>query len=212
MFGIGKIKFLLFKMKWRKNCHNTTYAVNSFNPDCVTVGRYTYGGIDVLTYNNENTLQIGHFCSIAENVKFILSGDHNVNTVSTFPFKVKVMNEDLEGISKGNIIVKDDVWIGYGATIMSGVEIGQGAVVAAGAVVTKSVPPYAIVGGVPGRIIKYRFSEEIINYLLSLDYQKLEDSLIVEHINAMYTSIDEMTLDDVKEYFKWFPQKVKDDA
>ncbi len=210
MFGIGKIKFLLFKKKWRgKNSHNTTYAVNSFNPDCVTVGRYTYGGINVLTYNNENTLQIGHFCSIAENVKFILSGDHNVNTVSTFPFKVKVMNEELEGISKGNIIVKDDVWIGYGATIMSGVEIGQGAVVAARAVVTKNVPPYAIVGGVPAKIIKYRYPEDIVSYLEEIDYSKLDKIMIEDHISELYSELGSMSLDNVKNSLAWFPRKKK---
>lgn len=193
---------------WRKkNSHNTTYAVNSFNPDCVTVGQYTYGGINVLTYNNENVLQIGHFCSIAENVKFILSGDHKVNTVSTFPFKVKVMNEDLEGISKGNIIVKDDVWIGYGATIMSGVEIGQGAVVAAGAVVTKDVPPYAIVGGVPAKVIKYRYDKDAVEFLMQLDYARLNKNMIFTHKNMLYQEIDRFSITELKDILYWFPKK-----
>lgn len=70
-----------------------------------------------------------------------------------------------EATSKGDIVVKDDVWIGYGSIILSGVHIGQGAVIAAGSVVSHDVPPYAIVGGVPARLIKYRFSEEMTKKL-----------------------------------------------
>ena len=122
--------------------------------DEVSVGRYTYGGIRVINYNKKEYLKIGSFCSIAQEVTFILNADHRVDTLSTFPFKVKVLGENLEGFSKGDIIVDDDVWIGYRATVMSGVHIGQGAVVAAGAVVTKDVPENTIVGGIPTKVIK----------------------------------------------------------
>lgn len=81
--------------------------------------------------------------------------------VSTYPFKRKLFHGGEEAVSKGDIIVGDDVWVGYGATILSGVHIGQGAVIAAGAVVNKDVPPYAIVGGIPAKVIKYRFSESV---------------------------------------------------
>lgn len=77
-----------------------------------------------------------------------LAMDHNLKSVSTFPFKRRIFYENLwEGQGKGDIIVKDDVWIGTGAKIMSGVTIGQGSVIAAGAVVTKSIPPYVVCGG-----------------------------------------------------------------
>lgn len=184
---LEKIKFKLYRKKWRKvNGHNRTSPMNVFPLDLVSVGKKTYGNLYVLAFNRDSKLEIGHFCSIAPGVTFILSADHPTDKVSTFPFKVKIMGEALEGTSKGDIIVGDDVWIGYGATIMSGVKIGQGAVIAAGAVVTKDVPPYAIVGGVPAKIIKYRFSEEQISELIKIDYSRLEDSDIVSHIDELY--------------------------
>lgn len=134
--------------KWRKkNLHNKTMPVNDFDFNSVSVGNYTYGGIQVCNYNLYEKLDIGNFCSIASETMFVLNADHNVNTISSFPFKVKCLGvEKFEALSKGDIIVGDDVWIGYRATILSGVHIGQGAVIAAGAVVTRDVPPYAIVG------------------------------------------------------------------
>ena len=113
----------------------------------------------------------------------------------------------MEAISKGDIIVDDDVWIGYGATILSGVHIGQGAVIAAGAVVTKDVPPYAIVGGVPAKVIKYRFSPEIIQQLMKLDYSKLTEDMIRERIDDLYTSLDGKTPEEVGKPLEWFPKK-----
>ena len=104
-------------------------------------------------------------------------------------------------------MVDDDVWIGYGVIVMSGVHIGQGAVIAAGAVVTKDVPPYAIVGGVPSKVIKYRFNQSIIGFLLTLDYEKLDTELVQSHIDELYSPIDGMELDDIKEVYRWFPKK-----
>lgn len=202
MLGIGRVKHYLFERKWKKkNRHNGTYAVNVFDMTKVEVGIYTYGGVNVLTYNDEAKLKIGNYCSIASNVTFILSADHYVDHISTFPFKVKVLGEKLEGVSKGNIVVQDDVWIGYGTTVLSGVTIGQGAVVAAGSVVTKDVPAYAIVGGVPAKIIKYRFDKEIVKKLAELDYSKLDRSIIEQNINNIYSTVNE-SYD-----LEWFPKK-----
>lgn len=91
--------------------------------------------------------------------------------------------------------------------ILSGVHIGQGAVVAAGAVVTKDVPPYAIVGGVPAKVIKYRFSPEVIEQLLKLDYSKLTDDMIRERIDELYTSLEGKSLEEVEKLLEWFPKK-----
>ncbi|NLK24601.1 MAG: CatB-related O-acetyltransferase [Clostridiales bacterium] len=107
----------------------------------------------------------------------------------------------IDAISKGDIIVRDDVWIGQRAIILSNVNIGQGAVIAAGSVVTKDVPPYAIVGGVPAKVIKYRFSPEMIKELLKIDYSKLTDEMIKEHINDFYTE-----LKDIKQ-LEWVPKR-----
>lgn len=139
----------------KKNKHNFTIVENCFNFSKVTVGKYTYGPIKALSFGNNNEkLVIGSFCSIAKEVTFLLGGAHNYQTLSTYPFPVKWFSEDTP--SKGPIIIDDDVWIGYKATILSGVHIGQGAVIAAGAVVTKDVPAYSIVGGVPAKVIKFK--------------------------------------------------------
>lgn len=197
-----KIKRIIFKIKWRKsNGHNGTYAENIFSANDVKIGKYTYGPLYVLNFDTNSKLIIGNYCSIALNVVFCLGADHKVETVSTFPFKVKVLGEKAEAISKGDIIIGDDVWIGHGSTIMSGVTVGQGAVVAAGAVVTRDVPPYAIVGGVPAKVIKYRFSDEIIQELLKVDYNKLDESMIREHINELYYNVN-----DLKQ-ISWLPRK-----
>lgn len=197
-----KIHLYFFRKRWRKkNGHNTTIALNEFITDCVSVGEYTYGGLRIINYNENEKLKIGNYCSIAQEVTFILNADHRMDTISSFPFKVKVLDEHVEGTSKGDIVVDDDVWIGYGATIMSGVHIGQGAVVAAGAVVTKDVPPYAIVGGVPAKVIKYRFPETMIEELLKIDYSKLTEETIKSHIDELYTELEDVGQLD------WLPKR-----
>ena len=200
---IEKMKKKIFQRKWRKsNMHNYTVAVNCFDMNKVTVGKYTYGGIEILDFDTSSKLEIGNFCSIAPNVFFCLGADHMINTISSYPFKVKVLGEKSEAISKGDIIISDDVWLGYGVKIMSGVKIGQGAVIAAGAVVTKDIPPYAIAGGVPAKVIKYRFSEEIIAELLKVDYSQLNEDMVREHIGDLYQN-----LTDVNQIV-WMPRKV----
>ena len=104
-----------------------------------------------------------------------MEAEHKANYISTYPFEQRLYNnyEKNECVSKGNISIDDDVWIGQNAIVMSGVHIGQGAVVGAGAVVTKDVPPYAIVCGVPAKVIKYRFNQNIIDEVLKVDCSKL---------------------------------------
>lgn len=191
MWLVKRLKQHLFASRWRKqNAHNSTMPLNRFNEKNVEVGKYTYGGLYVLSFDDSQQLKIGSFCSIAPNVAFILSADHRTDTVSTFPFRVKVLGEEKEGISKGNIVVEDDVWIGYGSTIMSGVRIGQGAVIAAGAVVTKDVPPYAIVGGVPARIIRYRFSAQQRVEAEQIDYDKIDEAFIRSNTKRFCEPVD----------------------
>lgn len=198
-----QIQFNKFRRDWRKqNSNNFTVPNNTFPPNCVKVGSYTYGNLNVITFSDNSCLSIGNFVSIAGNVSFLLDTEHYLEHISTYPFAVKIVHScDSESFSKGNIIIDDDVWIGYGSTIMSGVHIGQGAVVATGAVVTKNVPPYAIVGGVPAKVIKYRFSSDMIEELLKVDYGKLSEKTIKEHIDELYTE-----LDDVKQ-LDWLPRR-----
>ncbi len=129
----------------------------------VKVGRYTYGVPRIDSYrNSEQKIIIGNFCSIGPDVRLITGGIHPGNWVSTFPIRDFVgIQAPYDGIpfSKGDIKIGNDVWIGTGATILSGVTIDNGAIIMAGSMVTKSIPAYAVVGGVPAKIIKYRFNE-----------------------------------------------------
>lgn len=198
---IYRIKLKFFQIKWRKgNLQNQTVPTHIFLSELVSVGKGTYGKLSVLTYDEKTKLSIGNYCSIAPEVVFIPSADHYLNHISTYPFLVKVLDKKFEGVTKGDIIVDDDVWIGYGAAIMSGVHIGQGAVIAAGAVVTKDVPPYAVVGGVPAKVIKYRFKEEIIKELIKSDYSKLTKEMIQAHEKELYAD-----LTDIKQ-LEWLPK------
>ena len=199
----NQLKYFCFKRQWLlKNKLSETYPVRICHPSIISVGNYTYGPIDVVAANDKYSLKIGNYCSIGGDTRFILSMEHYTDHISTYPFKVMcIKSEQSEAFAKGDIIVNDDVWIGQRATILSGVHIGQGAVVAAGAVVTKDVPPYAIVGGVPAKIIKYRFSPEIIEKLMRIDYSKLDKETVEKNIDKLYEPVTEDT------DLSWLPQK-----
>lgn len=195
---IRLIKLFFFKKWWRKhNRDNQTYPLDLFPKSTCEVGRYTYGGIKINTMGEGYRLIIGDFCSIGPNVVFVLKADHPINRISTFPFKVKSLGGEFEAISKGNIVLEDDVWIGCNVTVLSGVHIGQGAVVAAGAVVDKDVPPYAVVGGVPAKVIKYRFTEDMIEELLKIDYKKISKDIITNNLDALYTPLSETNYKEI---------------
>lgn len=125
---------------------------------------------------NGDKLKIGKFCSIACGAKFIFtSANHKMASLSTYPFPIFFAEWGLEGKNirdawdnKGDIVIGSDVWIGYEAVILSGVHIGDGAIIGARAVVTKDVAPYTIVGGVPAKPIRRRFDDETIEKLESL--------------------------------------------
>ena len=179
------LKTRFAKEIWKKhNQHNRTF-LNEGNytdyyikrikeNDLISVGNMTYGGLNVYSSNNENEkLVIGNYCSIASTSSFILSGEHYYSYISTYPFKVKCFNHLTEAICKGPIIIEDDVWIGDRAMILSGVHIHQGAIIAAGSVVVNDVDEYSIVGGVPAKHIKYRFSPYVIEQLRNLRWEKI---------------------------------------
>ena len=127
---------------------------------------------------NGDTLRIGKFCSIACGAKFLFaSANHTQTSVSTYPFPIFFEEWDLDigdvtlaWDHKGDIVIGNDVWIGYEAVVMAGVTIGDGAIIGARAVVTKDVPPYTIVGGVPAREIRRRFSDDVIARLQELKW------------------------------------------
>lgn len=202
--GIGRrVKIVFNKYQWKKcNKHNNTYIVSDYGFDNVLVGNFSYGPIDVDVTDNNGLLKIGSYCSLADGCKFILGQGHQLKTISTFPFKKALFDEDENQTKSGKIVVEDDVWIGYGATILSGVCIGQGAVVAAGAVVSKNVPPYAIVGGIPAKIIKYRFEPDLIKELLKIDYSRLTKEEIEKHKDVLNIPLNN------KNQLKWMPKRM----
>jgi acetyltransferase-like isoleucine patch superfamily enzyme len=127
------------------------------------IGDYTEGRPVVKCYCPETKLKIGKFCAISSSAIIMLGGEHHTDALALYMFS----RGDL---SKGNITIGNDVWIGEEALILSGVTIGDGTVIGARSVVTKDVPPYAVVGGNPARIIRYRFGKEEIAHLLEIQW------------------------------------------
>ena len=161
-----------------------------FPIDSVHVGANSYGPLRVIPFSQyDGQLYIGAFCSIAGGVTFLLGGEHDYRNVSTYPFKAYYLQEG-EALSKGDIVIDDDVWIGYGCIILSGVHLARGTVVAAGSVVVSSAEPYSIIGGNPARLIKKRFTDETIGRLMKIDFSTWDEEFIVNNIERLYTHVD----------------------
>ena len=191
-----------FSAEWRKrNMHNFTTRANPFHIDAVRVGKGTYGNLFVITRDYQGVkLIIGSYCSIADGVKFLLSGNHQYDIISTYPYELLILNDKEAGIAvaKGDICVGDDVWIGANAIICSGVTIGQGAIIAAGAVVTKDVEPYAIVGGNPAKVIKYRFGESVRKKLEKIDIEQIFDKARKSgNFQTLHTVLNEDNISEI---------------
>ena len=168
----------------------------------VTMGNYSYVGRGTIIHNTK----IGKFCSISD---FCVIGlpSHGMNTISTSPLFSSIRNgtksswvqKDMPHTAV-DVKIGNDVWVGYRVIIPSNVTIGDGAVIAAGAVVTKDVPPYAVVGGVPAKVLRYRFSQEIIDELLRIKFWDLNDEEIKKNIELFQK--DNLTLDDLRHWIK----------
>jgi acetyltransferase-like isoleucine patch superfamily enzyme len=149
-----------------------------------SMGRFSYGHPIVLSYYSSRKVIIGNFCSIANGVTILTGGEHQTDWVTTYPFNTlfKKFQQTKNDITKGDVIIGNDVWIGLNATILPGVKINDGAVVGANSVVTKDVPPYAIVAGNPAKLIRMRFDRETIDSLLRIkwwnwDIQRIMDNM-----------------------------------
>lgn len=150
----------------------------------IKIGRHSYGlkPSSVMFYSPTIDLQVGNFCSIAKEVVFLIKAQHPIDTASTFP--LRTFARGTEYLGSKPIIVGHDVWIGFRSTIMSGVTLGNGSIVAAGSVVTKDVPPYAIVAGVPAKILRYRYDEKTIARMEEIAWWFWDDDKITSNIDA----------------------------
>lgn len=207
---INKLKFRAYKKKWRKiNNNNFTTPKKIINFDLVQIGIGTYGTIDIETWNNpEEKLIIGKYCAIAKDVKFLLGGNHDSETLSTYPFSYYFENKLGVGNTKGPIIVEDGVWIGTRALILSGVTIGKGAIIGAGCVVHKDVPQYAVVVGNRMRIVKYRFSEEIRRRLQNIDYYNyINKDFYIKNRDLFSRTLSEELITKMEQEATWINPK-----
>ena len=202
----------------RTNDFQTIYLKDTITNPNIIVGDYTiyndfvsdptkFEKNNVLYHYpiNNDKLIIGKYCSIACGAKFIFtSANHTLKSLSTFPFPIffEEWNLDKKNITsawdnKGDIVIGNDVWIGYEAIILSGVHIGDGAIIGTRAVVTKDVPPYSIVGGVPAKEIKKRFEENTINQLLQIQWWNWSFNKIQQYLpDIMNGKIDKLFNND----------------
>ena len=190
-----------FQKNWKaRNKHNyTSIGDRTFPIENVKVGHYSYGMLNVqsMYVQPAEKLTIGNFVSVAPGATFLLGMNHQINTITTYPLYSRFIEYDKkDSTSNGEIIIEDEVWIGTNAMILSGLTIGKGAIIAAGSIVTKDVPPYSIYGGNPSKLIKYRFSEDIIQELLTFNLMDISIEKIKKNIDLFYSEIK--TLEDVK--------------
>lgn len=189
-----------------ENIKSICYIKNVITRSNIIVGDYTYyddiNGSERfeehVTYHYEfygDKLIIGKFCAIAHGINFVMNGaNHRMNSVTTYPFSLMGggWEKSTPSVSdlpfKGDTVVGNDVWIGQNVTVMPGIHIGDGAIIAANSVVTKDVPPYHIAGGNPIRIIKKRFNDELINYLLNLKWWDWPPIKIFDNLEILCSS------------------------
>lgn len=192
---------MLRRIKWRiLKFIKKGYLLRHHN---IHIDKFTYGIPNVFFGREGKTeLYIGKFCSIPHRrMTFMLGGEHNLSYITTFPLNMEF--SQLRGVknetSKGDIKVGNDVWFGINSTVLSGVTIGDGAVIGYGALVTKDVPAYAIVGGVPAKIIRYRFSEEQIDALLKIKWWEWSENKLINSLPLIASEeIDEFIENNIE--------------
>jgi acetyltransferase-like isoleucine patch superfamily enzyme len=172
----------------------------------ITYGVGTYGVPPVFTFVHDKTcLRVGNYSSIGSTI--MLGGEHAPDRVTTYPHRIMLNMEgagqDGFPVHTGDTVIGSDVWTGYGSMLLSGVQIGNGALVAAGAMVCKDVPPYAVVGGNPAKIIKHRFEEEQIAALLDIRWWDWPE----DEVRAAVPILASKDIDEFIEYARRrFPQ------
>lgn len=174
----------------------------------IIFGKYSYG-INCIRIHpwegREQRVIIGNFCSISSNLTIFLGANHRIDTVSTFPFGIinnDVFNnfEGVNVVSKGDEVnIGNDVWIGINVTIMPGVKIGDGAVIAMNSHVVKNVEPYTIVGGNPAKVIKKRFSDKQIEKLLEIKWWYWPDEKINQYLPLLCNNNIDLFIQEVEQ-------------
>jgi virginiamycin A acetyltransferase len=183
-----------------KGVSRVCYLKNIITSPQIFVGDYTYydDPDDVRNFEKNvlylyefagDKLVFGKFCQIATGVRFIMNASNHVMTgVSTYPFTVIGWKDcPSHTVSKGDTVIGNDVWIGNSVTIMQGIKIGDGAIIGTNALVTKDVEPYTIVGGNPAKVIRKRFDDETIAFLLELAWWNWPIEKITQHVAAIST-------------------------
>lgn len=154
------------------------------------VGRYSWGHLVLTNRTPGSVLTIGQFCSFAYGTRIVLGGEHHADWVTTYRFTAYEPFRDLYGkpdatVTGGHVTIGNDVWTGHDALILSGVTIGDGAVIGAGSVVRQDIPPYAIVAGNPARVAGFRFQPEQIEALRRIAWWDWSEERIVQSLDLM---------------------------
>ena len=185
-----------------ESTRNRRKRLDLISKGLLIIGRKTYGveNINFFSYRgSEAHVTIGSFCSIAPEVKIITGGIHPPNWIALYPLRIRYQQnqayEDGMPTTRGHIEIGHDVWIGTGVTILSGVKIGNGSIVAANSVVTKNVPAYSIVAGIPAKPISFRFDKESILELEKIKWWNWNDERIIKSINLLSS-------DNINEFIK----------
>ena len=174
------------KLRWRKkNKHNSTNASSIFNIDSVCVGNRSYGDLNILQFDQDAELIIGSNVSIAAEVNFLLGGEHDYKREGKW--------------TNYKTVVEDDVWIGYGSTILTGVKIGKGSVIGAKSVVAKDIPPFSVYVG--NKVIKKRFSPVVVEKIANIDFKNISHKKGDTYEQFCMTQVTEDNIDEIIKAF-----------
>ncbi len=200
------------------NIKQVVYIKNVITRPNIIVGDYTYyddiNGAEKfeehVTHHYEflgDKLIIGKFCAIAKGIEFIMNGaNHRMNSVTTYPFNImgggwEKFAPSLDDLPlKGDTVIGNDVWIGQNVTVLPGVHVGDGAIIAANSVVAKDVPAYCIAGGNPCKVIRSRFNDELTKYLLKLKWWDWDSEKIFRNMESLCSG----DLEKIKQIQDWY--------